>query len=155
MLKALVILGTFILFGCAGPEPVQVTGFEDVPFGTTRPSLADRIDPDQPGCSVQLRDRPSGNLVFAEDRLVLIWFESPAASRSGITTGAPVEAVLKTYPHAERLTAPPGSHRFDGLLVVDGAQGYLFLHDGTTVRKAIAGYVDYLRRLFDTGFGVC
>jgi hypothetical protein len=40
-------------------------------------------------------------------------------------------------------------------LVTEGDRGYLFLHDGTTVQKAVAGYGEYLTRLFNTGFGSC
>jgi hypothetical protein len=53
------------------------------------------------------------------------------------------------------LTAPPGTYRFDGLLARQGDRAYLFLHDGRTVRKTVAGYADYAQRLFDEGFGTC
>ena len=53
------------------------------------------------------------------------------------------------------LPAPPGSHRFAGLLARDGDRAYLFLHDGVTVREIIAGYADWARRLFDEGYGPC
>jgi hypothetical protein len=162
--KALVIVGTFALGACAHTmttaprEPgavVQVTGVGPARFGASRAELAQFIDADQPGCNAQLRGIPEGSLVFADGRLVLLWFDAPLHTAAGISTGDTVAALRSAYPHATKLSAPAGSHRFDGLLAIDGEHGYLFLHDGKTVQKAIAGYAEYLRRLFDTGFGVC
>jgi hypothetical protein len=135
---------------------VNVTGLGDIKFGLTRTDLASHLDAERPGCHSQLREYPQGSAVFAGDgRLVLLWFDAPLTTVEGITTGTPLSAVKAAYPRATEVRAPEGSHRFDGLLVASGEHGYLFLHDGTTVQKAIAGYLDYLHRLFDSGFGVC
>jgi hypothetical protein len=40
-------------------------------------------------------------------------------------------------------------------MVVRGDRAFLFLHDGQTVQKEIAGYADYVRRLYAEDFGVC
>jgi hypothetical protein len=135
---------------------VNVTGLGEIKIGLKRTDLADHLNTDLPGCNPQLRAYPQGSAVFSQDeRLVLMWFNAPLRTPEGITTGTPLEAVKATYPHAIEAKAPQGSRRFDGLLVISGEHGYLFLHDGKTVQKAIVGYVDYLRRLFDSGFGVC
>ncbi len=170
MLRALGIATILLLSACAqthrapAPSPpssekipiVHPTGLAQVPIGAARADIDQHVNHDIAGCNAQLASHPQGSLVFtAEDRLVLLWFEHPLRTLEGISTGTPIEEVKKTYPSAEPLTAPQGSHRFDGLLVTFGEHGYLFLHDGRTVQKAIAGYVEYLHRLFDTGFGVC
>ena len=73
----------------------------------------------------------------------------------GIGAGTPVSEVRAATPGAAALPAPPGSHRFAGLLARDGDRAYLFLHDGVTVRKIIAGTRTGARRLFDEGYGPC
>jgi len=164
-LTAVVVL----LSGCTQayrpPEPpptpdltpvVHATGLPGVTIGAHRGELARHLDQHRPGCNTPLLSHPQGSLVFTEDdRLVLVWFEAPLRTPGGVKTGTPLKEVKKIHPEAVDLVAPAGSHRFDGLLVASGEHGYLFLHDGQTVRKAIAGYTDYLHRLFHTGFGVC
>ena len=86
---------------------------------------------------------------------MLLWIDPPLRTPEGVTTGASVQAVRTAYPEATRLTAPPDSYRFDGLLAHSGDRAYLFLHDGKAVRKVVAGYTDYARRLFHEGFGLC
>jgi hypothetical protein len=135
---------------------VDFTGFGEIKVGTPRSDLDRFLNQDLPGCNAQLRSYPQGSLVFSkDDRFVLMWFNEPMATAEGVTTGTPVSRVLESYPGAVEKQAPEGGNRFDGLLVVSGEHGYLFLHDGETVQKAIAGYVDYLHQLFDSGFGVC
>jgi hypothetical protein len=135
---------------------VSTTGLGDVKFGLNRAELASHLNTDLPGCNTQLRAHPQGSLVFTQDdELVLMWFNAPLKTAEGISTGSALDSVKAAYPQATVLTAPQGSHRFDGLLVPSGELGFLFLHDGKTVQKAIAGYVDYEYRLFDSGFGVC
>jgi hypothetical protein len=135
---------------------VDITGYDGFTFGDSRAKLASLINQDLQGCNAQLAARPEGSLVFDPDeRLVLFWFDAPLHTPDGISTGDPLGDLNAAYPQAIALAAPAESHRFDGLLVRQGEHGYLFLHDGKTVRKAIAGYVTYLQRLFDSGFGVC
>jgi hypothetical protein len=135
---------------------VNLTGLGEIRFGLKRSELVEHLNTDLPGCNTQLRAHPEGSLVFTqEDEFVLIWFNAPLRTPEGITTGSSVASARAAYPGASRLKAPADSHRFDGLLVSEGGTGYLLLHDGTTVQKAIAGYNEYLHRLFDSGFGVC
>ncbi|WP_117215890.1 hypothetical protein [Allorhizocola rhizosphaerae] len=135
---------------------VHADGLADVPIGAARAELERHLNHGLPGCNTQLAQYPQGSLVFTDEgRLVLLWFERPLRTPHGVSTGTPLNEVKKIYPSAQELNAPEGSYQFDGLLVTSGEHGYLFLHDGRTVQKAIAGYVDYLRRLFDTGFGAC
>ncbi|MEU8000798.1 hypothetical protein AB0B66_06515 [Catellatospora sp. NPDC049111] len=139
-----------------GPDIVHLQGVRDVRFGAKRAELEHRLDKARTGCSTQVTGMPQGNLVFAaDDRLVMMWFDAPLRTPEGVHTGSTVQEARTAYPKAEVLTAPAGSHRFDGLLVTEGDRGYLFLHDGTTVQKAVAGYGEYLTRLFNTGFGAC
>jgi len=171
MLRALALTGLLLLGGCAHLAPaaptsvtsapssedvVRVTGYSGFRFGDSRAEVESFINHDLQGCNSQLAGRPEGSLVFdPDDRLVLFWFEAPLRTPEGIKTGDTLAALTAAYPGATPLSAPARSHRFDGHLVDQGEHGYLFLHDGTTLRKAIAGYVDYLQRLFDSGFGVC
>lgn len=170
MLRVLALTAALIVAGCAQTHRapatapptedrmpvVHVTGFGDVKFGLTRNALAEHLNQDLPGCNTQLAAYPEGSLVFtAEGRLVLLWFEAPLRTPAGIHTGTPLKEVKAKHPDAREMSAPEGSYQFDGLLVASGEHGYLFLHDGRTVQKAIAGYVEYLERLFNTGFGVC
>ncbi|GIH09032.1 hypothetical protein Rhe02_70990 [Rhizocola hellebori] len=168
MLRAIALTGVLALSACAqmSPSPttsapsrddvVNVTGHDGFKFGDSRAELAPLINQDLQGCHSQLAGRPEGSLVFDQDeRLVLFWFDAPLHTPDGINTGDPLAELSAAYPQAIALSAPAESHRFDGLLVRQGDYGYLFLHDGKSVRKAIAGYVDYLERLFDSGFGVC
>ncbi len=168
MLRALALAGLLAVAGCAqiAPAPVtsaapsddvvEVTGHNGFRFGASRAEMAPFINQDLPGCNAQLAGRPEGSLVFGpDDRLVLLWFEAPLRTPEGVSTGDALAEVEAAYPEAITIAAPAESHRFDGILVAEGEHGYLFLHDGETVRKAIAGYVEYLRRLFDSGFGVC
>jgi hypothetical protein len=139
-----------------GAEVVNVTGFGEIRIGSTRADLGSHLGSDLPGCNTQLRGYPQGSAVFTnDDRFVLLWFNEPLKTPEGVTTGTSFAQVKAAYPQAVELTAPAGSHQFGGLLVVSGQYGYLFLHDGKTVQKAVAGYTAYLQRLFDTGFGVC
>lgn len=174
MLRALALTTLLVLSGCThlnrpaattGPtervptrsaEIVDITGIGDVKIGSTRAEISEHLHTQLPGCNTQLASHPQGSLVFTSDDIfVLIWFEAPLRTPDGVTTGTSVSMIKTAYPQATELRAPEGSYRFDGLIATSGEHGYLFLHDGRTVRKAIAGYVDYLHRLFNTGFGVC
>jgi len=135
---------------------VNLTGMGEVKFGLKRADLAGHLNTDLPGCNTQMRAYPQGSLVFTQDdELVLMWFNAPLRTAEGVATGATLDTAKAAYPKATEIKAPQGSHRFDGLLVTEGDFGYLFLHDGKKVQKAIAGYTEYLHRLFETGFGVC
>ncbi|HEX6969511.1 MAG TPA: hypothetical protein VF174_11980 [Micromonosporaceae bacterium] len=165
------LLAGGVLIGCteASPhEPAQRTGgpdeavvhlhgVADIGFGDTLAELTRRgvltLRPE--ACGPRLTALPTVSPVFAKDRLVLLWVEPPARTPEGITVGTPVAEVRTAYPDVRELTAPPGTYRFNGLLVVEGDRAYLFLHDGSTVRKAVVGYAEYARRLFDDGFGTC
>jgi hypothetical protein len=172
-LRAFALATVFLISACAqvtkaphltSPSPqaqaadvvVGLTGVGDVKFGLNRSQLTGQLNTEVPGCNTQLRAHPQASLVFTQDdELVLLWFNAPLRTPEGITTGSSLKAAKAAYPRATELRAPAGSQRFDGLLFSDGVYGYLFLHDGRTVEKAIAGYTEYLHRLFDSGFGVC
>ncbi|HEX6681554.1 MAG TPA: hypothetical protein VF062_02100 [Candidatus Limnocylindrales bacterium] len=137
---------------------VNVTGLGEIKVGLKRSELGRHLNTDLPGCNTQLREYPQSSLVFTpspDDRLVLMWFNAPLTTAEGVATGTPLEKAKAAYPGAAEIKAPAGSRRFDGLLVTSGEYGYLLLHDGKTVQKAIAGYTEYLHQLFDSGFGVC
>ncbi|AVT29712.1 hypothetical protein C6361_09660 [Plantactinospora sp. BC1] len=141
-----------------GPDVLHLTGVRDIRFGDTEQELLRRGELDaEPAlaCGPSLTDPTTVSPVFADDRLVLLWASPPVRTPEGVTAGTPVDQVEAAYPAATRLTAPPGSYRYDGLLAMQGDRAYLFLHDGRTVRKTVAGYTDYARRLFDEGFGTC
>ncbi|ROT27976.1 hypothetical protein [Micromonospora sp. HM5-17] len=141
-----------------GPDVLHLHGVHNVEFGDTEQELVRRgvLDPRQDlGCGPSLTNPTTVSAVFADRRLVLLWASPPVRTPEGITTGTPIDRVRAAYPEASTLTAPPGTHRYDGLLARRGDRAYLFLHDGHTVRKTVAGYADYVRRLFDEGFGTC
>nr|MDT0660009.1 hypothetical protein [Micromonospora sp. DSM 115978] len=143
--------------GRYGPDVIHLAGLRDIEFGESERKLTREgalVDPAAP-CGARLTGVATASPVFDEDRLVLLWAEPPMQTPEGITIGTPVEQVRKTYPDATKLTAPPGTYRFDGLLAKEGDRAYLFLHDGRTVRKTVAGYADYARKLFEDGFGTC
>ncbi|MFI7213777.1 hypothetical protein [Micromonospora maritima] len=138
-------------------EVVGLDGLRDAEFGDTEEDLSRRglLHTDEEACGPTLTGLGSASPIFVDDRLVLLWLDDPMSTPEGISAGTPVADVRAAYPGATALPAPPGSHRFAGLLARDGDRGYLFLHDGVTVRKIIAGYADWARRLFDEGYGPC
>jgi hypothetical protein len=142
----------------AAPGPVVTfDGVGDVAFGDTEQSLTARglVSRPEAACGPVLTGQPGSTPVFADDQLVLLWANPPLTTPEGIGVDSPVTAVRAAYPQAQNRPAPPGSHRFDGLLVTDDDRAYLFLHDGETVVKTIAGFTEYAQRLLDTGFGAC
>ena len=141
-----------------GPEVLHLKGLRDIEFGDTEQELLRRghLQPEpEPACGSSLTSPSTVSPVFDDDRLVLLWASPSVQTPEGVTSGTPVDRVKAAYPAATRLTAPPGTYRYDGLLARQGDRAYLFLHDGRTVRKTVAGYADYARRLFDEGFGIC
>jgi hypothetical protein len=136
---------------------VSHQGLAGIRFGDSRAGLErDHGLTQAPGdCGPGLPSSPWVSPVFEDDRLVLLWAEPPVRTPEGITVGTPVGTARAAHPGAEKLAAPPGSHRFDGLLAAAGDRAYLFLHDGVTVQKLIVGYEEHCRRLFHEGFGVC
>ncbi|WP_187413294.1 MULTISPECIES: hypothetical protein [unclassified Micromonospora] len=138
-------------------EVVGLDGLHDAEFGVTEQELTRRgvLRTDVAACGPTLAGHESVSPIFVDDRLVLLWFDDPMSTPEGITVGTPISEVRARYPAAVDLTAPQGTHRFDGLLARDGDRAYLFLHDRSTVRKIIAGYADWARRLFDEGYGPC
>jgi hypothetical protein len=143
--------------GRYGPDVIHLDGLRDLEFGDSERQLTRDgvLAPQTAPCGPRLTGMSTVSPVFAEDRLVLLWADQPMQTPEGITIGTPIATARETYPDAKRLTAPRGSYRFDGLLATEGDRAYLFLHDGRTVRKTIAGYADYARRLFEDGFGAC
>ncbi|HEX5596953.1 MAG TPA: hypothetical protein VFX61_13200 [Micromonosporaceae bacterium] len=139
-----------------GPNIVHLGGVGDVGFGESRAELTRRgLLVAQPGpCGPGLAI-PAVSPVFADDRLVLLWADPPTRTPEGVTVGSPVTEARAAYPTARELTAPPGTYRFNGLLAEQDDRAYLFLHDGKTVRKTIAGYAEHVQRLFNDGFGTC
>ncbi|MFC0030627.1 hypothetical protein ACFFMM_13975 [Micromonospora chaiyaphumensis] len=138
-------------------EVVSLDGLGNAAFGATEEDLTRRgvLRTDEDACGPTLAGHGSVSPIFADDRLVLLWLDDPMSTPEGITVGTPVDAVHDAYPSVVGLDAPQEMHRFDGLLARNGDRAYLFLHDGTTVRKIIAGYADWARRLFDEGYGPC
>jgi hypothetical protein len=140
-----------------GPNVVHSEGIgQNTRIGDTRSTLRPRLADSRGNCAEQLRDVPQANLVFdGSDKLALIWFESPLRTPEGVGNGSTLAEVRQAYPTLSELTPPAGSHQFAGLLVADGEQGYLFLHDGGVVVKSIAGQSAQLQQLFSGGFGAC
>ncbi|MEU2615142.1 hypothetical protein ABZ570_26710 [Micromonospora sp. NPDC007271] len=138
-------------------EVVSLDGLRNAEFGATEAELTRRgmLRTDLDACGPTLAGHGSVSPIFVDDRLVLLWLDDPMSTPEGITAGTPVSEVRDAYPSAVELAAPQGTYRFDGLLARDGDRAYLFLHDGTSVRKIIAGYADWARRLFDEGYGPC
>ena len=138
-------------------EVVDLDGLSGIEFGDTEQELSRRgaLRSDVDACGPTLTGHEEVSPIFVEDRLVLLWLDDPMSTPDGITVGTPVSDVRDRYPSATRLAAPRGTHRFDGLLARNGDRAYLFLHDGVTVRKIIAGYAEWARRLFDEGYGPC
>ena len=140
-----------------GPDVVHLNGFRDIAFGASAIELAGRgrATQDPAGCGWMFTDGSAVGPSFDADRLVLLWFNAPLHTPEGVTTGDPVEKARVAYPGATALAAPAGTYRFDGLLSVSGDRAYLFLHDGKVIQKAIAGYADAARQLFESGHGEC
>ncbi|WP_434742039.1 hypothetical protein [Micromonospora sp. SH-82] len=138
-------------------EVVDLNGLPDVAFGDTEEELARRgvLRPEVDACGPLLTGHERASPIFIDDRLVLIWAGEPMATPEGVTIGTPLPEARARYPKAKRLDAPQGTYRFDGLLARRGDRAYLFLHDGRQVRKVIAGYAHWARRLFDEGHGPC
>lgn len=138
-------------------EVVDLNGLHDVEFGDTEQELTarGRLRAQVESCGPTLVGHETVSPVFYEDRLVLLWVSAPVRTPEGVTVGTPVGEVGSHFPALTRLRAPQGSYRFDGLLARRGDRAYLFLHDGRTVRKTIAGYADYAQRLFAEGHGPC
>lgn len=140
-----------------GSEVIDLNGLRNVEFGDTEQELTRRgvLRSQVESCGPMLAGHETASPIFVDDRLVLLWVSAPIRTPEVITIGTPVSEVWSSYPSVTKLTAPQGTYRFDGLLARHGDRAYLFLHDGRVVRKIIAGYADYARKLFDEGYGPC
>ncbi|MEU7848618.1 hypothetical protein [Micromonospora parva] len=138
-------------------EIIDLNGLRNIEFGVTEDELTRRgiLRTSLDACGQVLAGHDTVSPVFVDDKLVLLWVGDPMRTPEGITVGSPVDQVWDSYPQVSRLRAPQGTHRLDGLLARSGDRAYLFLHDGRTVRKTIAGYADWARRLFHDGVGPC
>ncbi|MGC4804218.1 hypothetical protein [Micromonospora sp. DT233] len=138
-------------------EVIDLRGLRNVEFGDTEAELTRRgiLRSEVNACGPTLTGHETASPVFVDDRLVLLWLDDPARTPEGVTVGTPVEQVRSRYRQVSPLHAPRGTYRLDGLLARRGDRAYLFLHDGRTVRRIIAGYADWARRLFATGHGPC
>ncbi|RGC65184.1 hypothetical protein C5N14_30020 [Micromonospora sp. MW-13] len=138
-------------------EVVDLRGLRNVEFGDTEADLTRRgiLRAEVDACGPTLAGHEEASPIFVDDRLVLLWLDDPVRTPEGVTVGTPVDQVRARYARVSRLDAPHGTYRFDGLLARRGDRAYLFLHDGRTVRKIIAGYADWARRLFAEGYGPC
>ncbi|GLZ62131.1 hypothetical protein Misp05_57070 [Micromonospora sp. NBRC 107095] len=138
-------------------EIIDLNGLRNIEFGATEDELTRRgiLRTSLDACGPVLAGHDTVSPVFMDDKLVLLWVGDPMRTPEGITVGSPVDQVWDSYPRVSRLRAPQGTHRLDGLLARSGDRAYLFLHDGRTVRKTIAGYADWARRLFHDGVGPC
>jgi len=140
-----------------GPQVVHFDGLRNIRFGHKVTDLTAQgfVNVSNQGCGPRFTDIPQASPVFADGVLVMMWFNPPLATPEGVMVGTPVSEVRKRYSTEVDLTPPAGSYTFPGLLVRNGDRAYLFLHDGKTVQKEIAGYADYVRRLYTDGFGAC
>ncbi|WP_371686223.1 hypothetical protein [Micromonospora sp. 15K316] len=138
-------------------EVLDLTGLRNVEFGDTEDELTRRgiLRTDVQGCGWTLAGHTAISPVFVDDRLVLIWLGDSTRTTEGVGVGSPLRQVRARYPQLTPLHAPQGTYRLNGLLARDGDRAYLFLHDGRTVRKVIAGYADWAERLFAEGHGPC
>ncbi len=136
---------------------VDLDGLVDVDFGDTEDELSRRgiLRTDVDACGPTLAGHETVSPIFVDDRLVLLWVGEPGRTPEGVAAGTPVAEVRARYPAVRHLDAPQGKYRFDGLLARAGDRAYLFLHDGATVRKVIAGYADWAQRAFDEGHSPC
>ena len=135
-------------------DVVTFDGIADVHFGDSVASLAAAhgLREDPAACTRTFSDLQNVDPVVAEGKLVLMWVNAPVRTPEGITVGSPVAAVRSAYATGQDV-AQPGA--YPGIMVVQNDKAYLFLHDGKTVKKEIAGYADYVRRLYTEGFGAC
>ncbi len=136
---------------------VGLDGVADVEFGATESELARRgiLRTDVDACGPTLAGHDMISPIFIDGRLVLLWAGDPVHTPEGVTAGTPIAEVKVRYPKVRTLRAPHGTYRLDGLLARDGDRAYLFLHDGQQVRKIIAGYATWARRLFLDGHSPC
>ncbi len=136
---------------------VGLDGVADVDFGDSESELTRRgiLRTDVDACGPTLAGLDMISPIFIKGRLVLLWAGDPVHTPEGVTTGTPIAEVKARYPSVRALHAPQGTHRFDGLIASDGDRAYLFLHDGTQVRKIIAGYAHWAHRLFLDGHAPC
>jgi hypothetical protein len=146
--------------GPTGPtvdEVIDLDGLAGAEFGDSQQELAERglLQEAAESCGPTLVGHETVSPIFYHDRLVLLWVSAPVRTPEGVTVGTPVDDLHTRFPSLARLGAPEGTYRFDGLLAQRGDRAYLFLHDGRTVRKTIAGYAEYARRLFAEGHGPC
>jgi hypothetical protein len=126
-------------------------------FGDTERALTERgvVVRDVPQCGPRMV-RPSGaSPIFVDGKLALVWADPPLRTPEGVSVGDAVTKARTAYPAAKPLSAPAGSYRFNGLLAASGDRAYLFLHDGRTIQKLIAGYADQAQTLFEQGYAGC
>jgi hypothetical protein len=141
----------------ASSDVITYTGIADIRFGARATDLTTEhgLRPDVGGCVMRFGDIEGVDPVFADDRLVLMWIHAPVHTPEGIMEGSSVAAVRQAYSGEVELTPPAGSHAYPGILVRSDDRAYLFPHDGQAVRKVIAGYADYVQRLYTSGFNAC
>jgi hypothetical protein len=135
-------------------DVVTFDGLGDVHFGDSVGALAAShgFKDDPAACTRTFSDLQGVDPVVADGKLVLMWVNAPVHTPEGITVGSPVSAVRAAYAGGQDLTS---TQAYPGILVVKQDKAFLFLHDGKTVQKEIAGYADYVRRLYTEGFGAC
>ncbi|WP_425413402.1 hypothetical protein [Micromonospora pallida] len=138
-------------------EVIDLNGLAGAEFGDSQRELAERgiLQEAAESCGPTLVGHETASPIFYDDRLVLLWVSAPVRTPEGVTVGTPVDDLPAHFPSLARLGAPKGTYRLDGLLAQRGDRAYLFLHDGRTVRKTIAGYAEYAQRLFAEGYGPC
>ena len=138
-------------------EIIDLNGLRNIEFGATEDELTRRgiLRTSLDACGPMLAGHDTVSPVFVEDKLVLLWVGDPMRHTGGHNGRLARRRGLGPLPGGQPAAAPQGTHRLDGLLARSGDRAYLFLHDGRTVRKTIAGYADWARRLFDEGAGPC
>ena len=135
-------------------DVVTFDGIDDVHFGDSVGALATShgFKDDPAACTRTFSDLQGVDPVVAEDKLVLMWVNAPVHTPEGIAVGSSVSAVRAAYEGEQDMSS---DHAYPGIMVQKDDKAFLFLHDGQTVKKEIAGYADYVRRLYTEGFGAC
>lgn len=135
---------------------INMTGYGDIHFGQPSTDLTVRhgLHDSQVGCRPRFVDLAHLRPVFVDGKLAMLWADPPVHTPEGVSVGTDIAEVRQAYPDAVALPAP-GPYQYSGLLVTRNGMGYLFLFEGSQVKKMIVGYETYLRQIFATASDAC